>query len=266
MQGDDKTRRPQPTRAGGVDCAEFEVLLADALDGRLDTTQIERFDSHLEMCPRCAPMFGEAKLGQAWLQTLRSDELEPPAFVMENILRETVGTVHAKVRPQIAEPKLGWFDRLKEMPVLKPVFGTVMQPRFAMSFGMAFFSITMLMNVLGIKVSSFKHVDLRPTAVVREYHEAKGKVVKYYENLRLVYQLEVGVNDLKKVTQPAQDQNQPQQQKQDNGQEKNKKSKPENRETSGAPELKRTPGGSEGVIAMSEQAGQMVTTGRSIAS
>jgi hypothetical protein len=133
-----------------------------------------------------------------------------------------------------------------------------------MSFGMAFFSITMLMNVLGIKVSSFKHVDLRPSAISREYHEAKGKVVKYYENLRLVYQLEVGVNDLKKVTQPRQEQSQPQQQqppKNEGGQE-NKKSKPENRETSGAPELKRT----LRVVASSEQAGPMVTTGRSIAS
>jgi hypothetical protein len=265
MQDKDKIRRPQqPANPGGVDCTEFEVLLADALDGRLDETQIERFDSHLEKCPRCAPMFGEAKLGQAWLQTLKTEELEPPAFVMENILRETVGTLHTKVKPQVAEPRLGWFDRLKEMPVFKPVYGTVMQPRFAMSFGMAFFSITMLMNVLGIKVSSFKHVDLRPSAISREYHEAKGKVVKYYENLRLVYQLEVGVNDLKKVTQPRQEQSQPQQQqppKNEGGQE-NKKSKPENRETSGAPELKRTPE----VIANSVQAGQMDTTGRSIAS
>jgi Putative zinc-finger len=262
MQDKDKTRRPQPPNPGGVDCAEFEVLLADALDGRLGETQIERFDSHLEKCPRCAPMFGEAKLGQAWLQTLKSDELDPPAFVMENILRETVGTLHMKVKPQVAEPRLGWFDRLKEMPVFKPVYGTVMQPRFAMSFGMAFFSITMLMNVLGIKVSSFKHVDLRPTAISRQYHEAKGKVVKYYENLRLVYQLEVGVNDLKKVTQPTQEQHQQQQPQQDQGGQENKKSKPENRETSGAPELKRT----LRVVASSVQAGQMVTTGRSIAS
>src|SRR5689334_1799477 len=240
MKEKDKTRKPEPPKPGGVDCTEFEVLLADALDGRLDGSQIERFDAHLQMCPRCAPMFGEAKLGQAWMQTLKEDELEPPVFVVENILRETVGTVHTRVKPEVAEPKQSWIDRLKEMAVFKPVFGTVMQPRFAMSFGMAFFSITMLMNVLGVKVTSLRHVDLRPSAISRTYYETKGKVVKYYENMRLVYEIETRVNDIKRATQQPNknDQNNQNQQQQDQQQqEKNKKAKPENRETSGAPEL-----------------------------
>jgi putative zinc finger protein len=262
MPEKDKTRKPQPPKPGGVDCTEFEVLLADALDGRLDETQIERFDAHLEMCPRCAPMFGEAKLGQSWMQTLKEDMVEPPAFVVENILRETVGTVHTRVKPEVAEPKTSWIDRLKEMAILKPVFGTVMQPRFAMSFGMAFFSITMLMNVLGVKVTSLRHVDLRPSAISRQYYETKGKVVKYYENMRLVYEIETRVEDVKRATQPDEhkknDNNQQQQQEQD----KTKKAKPENRETSGAPELKRD----LEVRAANVHAGQYDTTVRSIAS
>jgi hypothetical protein len=207
-------------------------------------------------------MFGEAKLGQSWMQTLKDEELEPPVFVVENILRETVGTVHTRVKPEKAKPQQSWIDRLKEMPVFKPVFGTVMQPRFAMSFGMAFFSITMLMNVLGIKVTSFRHVDLRPSAISHQYYETKGKLVKYYENMRLVYEIETRVNDIKRVTQPEQQQKNNENKQQDEKQENQKKAKPENRETSGAPELKRTPE----VIATSVQAGQMVTTERSIAS
>jgi hypothetical protein len=240
----EKETRSSGTPIGGVDCSEFEVLLADALDGRLDQSQIERFDAHLESCPRCAPMFGEAKLGQAWMQTLKDEELEPPVFVVENILRETVGTVHTRVKPEAVEPQKRWLDRLKEMPVFKPVFGAVLQPRFAMSFGMAFFSITMLMNVLGVKVTSLRHVDLRPSAVSRQYYETKGKLVKYYENLRLVYEIETRVEDIKRVTQPT-DQTKPAnngqqpEQRDEQQQEKNKKAKPENRETSGAPELKK---------------------------
>jgi hypothetical protein len=265
MKEKDTTRKPQPPNPGGVDCTEFEVLLADALDGRLDGSQIERFDAHLEMCPRCAPMFGEAKLGQSWMQTLREDELEPPVFVVENILRETVGTVHTRVKPEVVAPKTRWIDRLKEHAALKPIFGAVLQPRFAMSFGMAFFSITMLMNVLGVKVSSLRHVDLRPSAVTHQYYETKGKVVKYYENMRLVYEIETRVNDIKRATQ------QPEQNKngnQNNGdkprdeQQEKKQAKPENRETSGAPELKRD----HQVQARSTQAGQYDTTARSIAS
>jgi Putative zinc-finger len=261
MKDKDTIRRPEPPKPGGVDCGEFEVLLADALDGRLDATQIERFDAHLETCPRCAPMFGEAKLGQSWMQTLKEDAVEPPVFVVENILRETVGTVHTRVKPEQAEPQKNWLDRLKELPVLKPVFGTVMQPRFAMSFGMAFFSITMLMNVLGIKVTSFRHVDLRPSAVSRQYYETKGKLVKYYENMRLVYEIESRVNDIKRATKPEDDKKEKQQLR-DQQQENKKKAKPENRETSGAPELKRD----LEVRASSVQAGQENTTERSIAS
>jgi hypothetical protein len=288
MKDKDKNRKPQPpnnpqpksgsmgNRIGGVDCSEFEVLLADALDGRLDQSQIERFDAHLEMCPRCAPMFGEAKLGQSWMHTLKEDEIEPPVFVVENILRETVGTVHTRVKVEKAEPQKSWIDRLKEMPVLKPVFGTVMQPRFAMSFGMAFFSITMLMNVLGIKVTSFRHVDLRPSAISHTYYETKGKLVKYYENMRLVYEIESRMNDIKRATQPQQERNQnDNRQQQEQKQENPKKGKPENRETSGVPELKR---GLEVharstqrteiafIGSASVQAGQMSTTERSFAS
>jgi len=266
MKEKDKTRKPEPPKPGGVDCTEFEVLLADALDGRLDGSQIERFDAHLEMCPRCAPMFGEAKLGQSWMQTLKEDELEPPVFVVENILRETVGTVHTRVKPEVAEPKTNWFDRLKEHAVFKPVFGAVLQPRFAMSFGMAFFSITMLMNVLGVKVSTLRHVPLTPSAVTRQYYETKGKVVKYYENMRLVYEIETRVNDIKRATQTEQNKNDKnnsnQQQPQQQDQQEKKQAKPDNRETSGAPELRRDPE----VRAESVQARQNDITVRSIAS
>lgn len=290
MKDKDKIRKPQPPKGdpaesksgspgvpiGGVDCSEFEVLLADALDGRLDQSQIERFDAHLEMCPRCAPMFGEAKLGQSWMQALKEEEIEPPVFVVENILRQTVGTVHTRVKVEKAEPQKSWIDRLKEMPVLKPVFGTVMQPRFAMSFGMAFFSITMLMNVLGIKVTSFRHVDLRPSAISHTYYETKGKLVKYYENMRLVYEIESRMNDIKRATQPQQKNRNDNRQEPEQKQENPKKGKPENRETSGVPELKRglevharSSEGTQSALLRNEasdQAGQKDATERSFAS
>ena len=77
------------------------------------------------------------------------------------------------------------------------------QPRFAMSFGMAFFSLSISLSLAGVKVSDVRHVDLRPSAIKRTYYETTGRVVKYYENIRFVYEIESRVREFKRVTAPA---------------------------------------------------------------
>jgi hypothetical protein len=72
-----------------------------------------------------------------------------------------------------------------------------------MSFGMAFFSLSMALNLAGVRLSDVRHVDLRPSAMVRQYHMTAGRVVKYYENIRFVYEFESRVRDLKRATTPA---------------------------------------------------------------
>ena len=54
-----------------------------------------------------------------------------------------------------------------------------------------------------MKPSEFGHVDLRPAAIKRTYYYTSGKVVKYYENIRFVYEIESRVRELKRVTAPA---------------------------------------------------------------
>jgi hypothetical protein len=215
-----------------MQCAEFEAVLADALDGTLGEAEDKRFQAHLAACTHCAPLFNEAQAGLNWLSALKADEVEPPAAMMENILRATIGTSPI---PQAAKPAKPWWERLKENPALAPIFQTVLQPRFAMGFGMAFFSITMLMNLAGVKVTSIRHVDLRPSAMITTYYETTGKIVKYWENIRFVYEIESRVKDLKKATAP----------KQNEDQQKNEKKKETNKETSGLPQ-DRKDGRSEG--------------------
>ncbi len=72
-----------------------------------------------------------------------------------------------------------------------------------MSFGMAFFSLSVALSVAGVKVTDLRQVDLRPMAVKRTYYETTGRVVKYYENVRWVYEIESRVRELKKITTPA---------------------------------------------------------------
>jgi hypothetical protein len=112
--------------------------------------------------------------------------------------------------------------------VVNPILGVAKQPRFAMSFGMAFFSLSITMSMAGVKLGDLRHVDLRPSAVKRNYYETSGRLVKYYENIRFVYELESRVREFKRATMPAE----PAPQEQEEDKDKHRR----NDNTSGQPE------------------------------
>ncbi len=188
-----------------MQCTEFETLLSDALDQMLTGAKLESFQSHRRVCPTCGPMFAEAEAGQRWLKSLQ--EVTPPANLVHSILASTTGVDTARLRtapsaalsrPSLLEKIPAWADTF-----LSPVLGVMRQPRFAMSFGMAFFSLSIAMSVAGVKPSDLKQVDLRPSALKRTYYTTTAKVVKYYENIRFVYEIESRVREFKRVTTPA---------------------------------------------------------------
>jgi anti-sigma factor RsiW len=113
----------------------FDVLLTEALDGTLTGAQLQIFEAHRTKCPNCAPMYAAAEAGLHWLKELHNEDVQPPARLMQNILRATSWAD----LPQ-KEAQRSWWQRLRELPGLKPVLGTVLQPRFAMTFAMAFCS------------------------------------------------------------------------------------------------------------------------------
>ncbi len=174
----------------GMRCGEFEALLADALDGALSGHVRARFEAHRNACGACTSLFGETQAGLNWLQAL--PEVEPPADLVNRIMLATTGA------------RQSWMERLRPVlqPKVQPLWAAVAQPRFAMSFAMAFFSITMMLSITGFKLSSLKRVDLRPSAIARTYNETTGRIMHYYENIRFVYELETRVRDLKRATTP----------------------------------------------------------------
>jgi Putative zinc-finger len=199
-------------------CSEFDALLTEALDGTLSGEKLERFQVHARACSVCGPLFAEIDAGRRLLHSL--EDVEPPVRLVHNILAATTGLdttrMHVAGRPGQAQPS--WLDRVQQWiaPVTAPVFALVRQPRFAMSFGMAFFSISMALNLAGVKLTDVRHVDLRPSAVVRQYHMTTGRVVKYYENIRFVYEIESRVRDFKRATTPAEPAPPPEQHRKDN--------------------------------------------------
>jgi hypothetical protein len=185
----------------GMQCAEWEALLADALDGTLHGSTLASFEAHQQACPVCAAQYTETAAGMHWLKEL--DEVEVPRHLVHNIMAQTVGAI-PEPREKVPVTTEGWWARMKGR--LTPVFAPVVTPRFAMSFGMAFFSITMLLNVAGFHVSDLRHVDLSRKGLEKTYYTAQGRVVRYYENIRLVYEIESRVRDLRRAASPDQKQ------------------------------------------------------------
>jgi hypothetical protein len=190
---------PAGENSGGMQCIEFEALLSDGLDGTLTGQKLEAFHAHTRVCAVCGPMFAEAEAGRRWLKSLA--EVEPPAQLMHNILVATIGRETSRVEELARHPRTSWSDALRGW--LGPVIAVVRQPRFAMSFGMAFFSLSVSLSLAGVKLTDLRHADLRPSAIKRNYYEASGRVVKYYENIRFVYEMESRVRDFKRATTPA---------------------------------------------------------------
>jgi putative zinc finger protein len=185
----------------GLSCTEFDALLTDALDGVLGAASQQRFDAHRQQCATCGPLFREAEAGMSWLHTL--EEASPPANLVHNILAATTIQTSAAIA---AAPKLGWKQRLSEVwaDVLAPFRALVAQPRMAMTGAMALFSVSLSLNLAGVKLGDLRHMDLRPSAlreqVTMKYYETTSRVVKYYENIRLVYEVESRLQELKRAT------------------------------------------------------------------
>jgi Putative zinc-finger len=194
----------EPT-SNGMQCQEFDGLLTDALDGVLTGGQLDRFQAHTRSCSACRPLFAEVEAGRNWLKDLT--EVEPPVSLVTNILASTTGVDTQRLWANVAapQPRVTWLERAQAWAsaAMQPVWETVRQPRFAMSFGMAFFSLSVALSVLGVKPADLRQVSLRPAAIRHTYYNAQARVVRYYENIRFVYEVESRVREFKRNVIPA---------------------------------------------------------------
>jgi len=207
----------------GAGCSEFEALLMDALEGQLSGARKESFEAHRRVCAVCGPMFADVQAGQQWLASLEA--VEPPVHLLHNILAATSGVSTAQLAG-LTIPQRGASGRVREWwnSWVSPVGTFVRQPRFVMSFGMIFFSFSLAMSAAGVKAADLAKIDLRPSAIRHTYNDAQIKVVKYYDNIRFVYEIESKVRELKRATTPAEPGPEPKKENRNN--------------TSGQPDLK----------------------------
>ncbi len=232
-----------PDGTGVMECVEVEALLAEALDGALHGPTLAAFEAHQQGCATCRTLVEEARAGMSLLQGL--DEAEPPRNLVHNILAQTIGALPSEHAVPAARAE-SWLEKLKGR--LTPVFAPVVTPRFAMSFGMAFFSITMLLGIAGFHFADMRHWDLSSKGISKTYYSTEARVIRYYENMRLVYEIESRVRGLRHAATPDNGQDNQQQQQEAPATNPNPKnpSKSENRQRDGTHEnYSRDKGGPE---------------------
>jgi hypothetical protein len=178
---------------------EWEALIADALDETLGADDAAAFTRHHNECALCAQMLKETRQGLAWMEHMR-DEPEMPAGLLNKILARTSEPRELGLAvPQPAVPaRPAWYRRA--LPAARQIF----EPRLMMTAAMAFFSIALTLNLTGIRLTELRPADLRPSRVraslTRQYYSTNEQVMKYYENLRLVYEMEARVRELRRST------------------------------------------------------------------
>src|ERR1700747_3585131 len=188
--------------SNGMQCNEFDLLLSDALDGVLSGPGLDRFQAHARTCKTCGPLLEEAEAGRQWLKGLT--EVEPPASLVSNILASTTGvdTQRLRTMTRVPQPRISWWEHV-QASFLEPMWAIVRQPRFAMSFGMAFFALSVGLTVAGVKPADLQQVSLRPSAIKRTYYNTQARVVRYVDNVRAVYEVQAALRGIKRNMTPA---------------------------------------------------------------
>jgi hypothetical protein len=185
-------------------------MLLDAVDGLLLPEEEAHFQLHLADCSGCTTAFADVQRGGAWMEMLKGAPPVPPAGLVDSILAQTSGNPQL-TQALVAETAhaasiFGHSQGAKVLPFRVPppstpwsrMVHTVMQPRFAMTAAMAFFSIALTMNLAGVRLNSLRASDLKPANVRKSFWAVNSQVVRYYDNLRVVYELESRVREMQR--------------------------------------------------------------------
>jgi len=159
-------------------CADLEALLCDYVDGTLEAQRAAAVREHLAGCAACQELVEDASRAVAFLRRL--EPVEPPGELVTRLLFQVSTQPPVKARRGLRALLGGW---------LAPA----LQPRFAMGMAMTILSISLVARSLGLPQRPLRPADLRPAAVIaavdERLHRAWDSLVKYYENLRVVYEI-----------------------------------------------------------------------------
>jgi Putative zinc-finger len=156
-----------------MNCAQIEILICDYLDGTLPGDDQAEVKRHLAECPGCAELARDSAAAVAFIG--RAAEVAPPPELVTRILFDAPWRKHKPAGNRLR----GWFS-------------LALQPKFVMGAAMTILSFSILSQLAPVR--QLRASDLEPRAVWRGLEDrvlnAWDRTVKYYDNLRFVYQIQ----------------------------------------------------------------------------
>ena len=165
-----------------MNCAEFEILVADYIDGTLGAPESAALEQHAAQCTGCSALLKDARSAVLILRRV-GDVAPPPELITRIAFQAPIG----RTRETFEHP--GLLSRLASK-WLQPI----LQPRLAMGMAMTILSFAMLERCTGMRIQHIEAADLNPVRIWGGLEDktlrVKDRAVKYYENLRWVYEIE----------------------------------------------------------------------------
>lgn len=171
-----------------MNCAEFEIVLADYLDGTLPSDATAALEQHVSTCAGCRELLNDVSGAVSFLK--RAEPVTPPPELITRIAYQApIGKIRQPFERQGLLSR--WATKW-----LQPV----LQPRLVMGMAMTVLSFAMLERCTGVKVQHIQAADLNPVRIWDGVEDKavrlKDRGVKYYENLRWVYEIETKLKAL----------------------------------------------------------------------
>lgn len=167
-------------------CLEIDELLCDYVDGALSTERKQAFEAHTASCAACRELVADVSGAVHFME--RVAVVEPPKELITRILYHT-----PKQAPLV--------EAMARQDWLKRWIAPLIQPRFAMGMAMTILSFSMLGKFVA-PVTQLKPGDLDPVKVWRNIddsaHRTWDRLVKYYDNLRLVYEVQTAIEEMRR--------------------------------------------------------------------
>jgi len=165
-----------------MSCADIEILICDYVDGTLPADRRAELERHFGVCPSCAELARDSAAAVTFME--RAADVEPPPELITRILFDAPWS-KGKNKSRVRE----WASAL-----LSPF----LQPKYAMGMAFTILSISMLARFVA-PVRQPQLSDLQPAKVWAGLEDravrAWGRTVKYYENLKFVYQIQTTLRE-----------------------------------------------------------------------
>ena len=176
-----------------MNCAELDILICDYVDGALNSTARAAVESHLAGCGSCQALVDDSRAVLSFLEGVPA--VEPPPQLITRIINEVPAAegrsaLGGRPKGAMSGGVGGW---------LRGWMRPMMQPRLAMGMAMTILSFSMLGRFTA-PVKQLRPSDLDPVkvwaAVEDKSHRVWDRTLKYYESLRVVYEIQSRLKDL----------------------------------------------------------------------